>query len=63
MNEQKKIYQIRVAGCDDETEILKELSISEVIFLEQLSSELNKESKYSCQPRFYIQEPNDNENE
>lgn len=47
-------YVISLDGCDDNTTLVKELTVEQYEFLSGLSEELNAASKYGCQPQMKI---------
>lgn len=49
-------YQILNIGCDDETEGIFEFTKEQFKFLNNVFTELNKNSDYSCMPKIYIDE-------
>lgn len=55
MREMKK-YKITNIGCDDETEGIFELSEEQYEFLNNVFTELNKNSHYGCMPKIYVDE-------
>lgn len=52
----KREYVIENEGCDDETTCRFLLTLEQYDFLNKVFSELNKRSKYGCQPRIKIVE-------
>ena len=51
-----KKYKITNIGCDDETAGVFEFTEEQYVFLENVFSELNKNSTYGCMPTIYIDE-------
>ena len=51
-----KKYKIINIGCDDETEGVFEFSEEQAEFLNNVFTELNKNSHYGCMPQIYIKE-------
>jgi hypothetical protein len=51
-----KKYKITNIGCDDETKGVFEFTEEQYVFLENVFSELNKNSTYGCMPTIYIDE-------
>ena len=49
-----KKYVITVDGCDDSTEIIKELTLEEYELLVDVSAEITDASEYTCMPRMDI---------
>lgn len=54
-----KKYKITNYGCDDETEGIFEFSEEQADFLNNVFTELNKNSTYGCMPTIYIKEIDD----
>ena len=54
-----KKYVITVDGCDDSTEIIKELTLEEYELLVDVSAEITDASEYTCMPRMEITEYNE----
>ena len=51
-----KKYVINNIGCDDETICYFEFTEEQFKFLNDVFTELNKNSKYGCMPKIYIEE-------
>ena len=49
-------YKILNIGCDDETEGIFEFTKEQFEFLNNIFTELNKNSTYGCMPKSYIVE-------
>ena len=49
-------YKILNIGCDDETEGNFEFTKEQFEFLNNVFTELNKNSTYGCMPKIYIDE-------
>jgi hypothetical protein len=47
-------YVVRVAGCDDSTRILVDLTGGEFAAVAKVAEAVNAASKYSCQPTMRI---------
>ena len=52
----KKVYQISLVGCDDETVFKMELTDEEYKLLKKVSGKANAISTYDCMPRMYVEE-------
>jgi len=48
-------YKIENIGCDDCTEGVFDLTEEQYDFLDNLFTELNKNSSYGCMPKIYIE--------
>ena len=51
-----KKYVISVDGCDDYTEIVKEMTVEEYELLEDVSNEITNASRNGCMPTMDIKE-------
>jgi len=49
-----KRVQIRLCGCDDETELLMDVTDEQRAFLEELAKRSAEASEYGCQPRLKV---------
>ena len=56
-----KKYIIENIGCDDVTTGEFEFAEEQFIFLNEVFTELNKNSSYICMPKIYINESEDKE--
>lgn len=56
-------YKILNIGCDDETQGDFEFTKEQFEFLNNVFTELNKNSAYSCMPKIYIDEVADHPTE
>ena len=56
-------YKILNIGCDDETEGIFEFTKEQFEFLNNVFTELNKNSNYGCMPKIYIDEVFDHQTE
>lgn len=52
----KKKYIISVIGCDDETIIEKDLTMSEFELIQSVAKEITEKSEYICMPIMEIKE-------
>lgn len=52
----KKLYEITLNGCDDETVFEMELTDVEYGLLQRVSEKANETSTYCCMPRMYVEE-------
>lgn len=50
----KKLYQITLNGCDDDTVFEMDLTEEEYALLKRVSDKANETSTYQCEPRMYI---------
>ena len=49
-------YKITNVGCDDTTEGIFDFTQEQFDFLDNVFTELNKNSSYQCMPKIYIEE-------
>lgn len=52
----KKLYEITLNGCDDDTVFDMELTDVEYELLRRVSEKANETSTYCCMPRMYVEE-------
>jgi len=52
----RKVYEIKLEGCDDQTVISKDLTPTQAKFIQELAKEINEASEYGCQPVMIIRE-------
>lgn len=52
----RKVYEIILEGCDDETVFDMDLSDEEYELVKKISDKANETSEYSCMPRMYVKE-------
>jgi hypothetical protein len=45
---------IKVSGCDDETEILMEMTEEQFAFIQEVANKVTEESTYHCQPTMSV---------
>ncbi len=55
--------QVKLAGCDDVTRFVMDLTDAEVRFLQRVAVISEETSQFSCQPRLTIGPPEDQDGE
>lgn len=52
---EKQAYRVRVSGCDDETEVVVQLTAAEADTVGRIASEVTATSSFSCMPTMVIE--------